>query len=98
MGEARGTQPKMHGGAKSRQKKSQCKCCVKEATFQEKDVHPRQLVTNVTEKVTSAPRWFSKTITASGEELSLDTAFLRVLDSEMTSPWTVTPKLQALQG
>ena len=72
---------------------------MKEATFQEKDVHPRkQLVTNVTEKVTSAPRWFSKTITASAEELSLDTAFLRVLDSEMTSPWTVTPKLQALQG
>ena len=41
MGEARGIQAKMHGGAKSRQKKSQCKC--------EKDVHPRQqLVTNVT--------------------------------------------------
>ena len=88
-GGARGTQPRMQGGARPEQRNPIVNA-VGKPTYLEKDAQQKQLlVTNVTERATSVP-----SVAASAEELSLDTTFLGVLNSGKTSPWTVTLKLE----
>ena len=71
-GGARGTQPRIQGGAKPDQRKPQCKptCPEKAATCYK-----------CNRKGYFSSQCFSKTVAASAEELSLDTAFLGVLNS-----------------
>ena len=94
-GRARGTQPKIQGGAKvglSQDKKNSNvnavgktgeRCPVKAATS-----------FKCNRKGHFSSKCFSKTVAPSAEELTLETAFLGVLNSGKISPWTVTLKLQ----
>ena len=95
-GGARGTQPKMQGGAKSGQRKLQCKCFGKDHLLGERWPAKAATCYKCNRKGHFSSQCFSKTVAASAEELSLDTAFLRVLNSGKISPWTVTLKLQGM--
>ena len=93
-GGARGTQPKIQGGAKSGQRKPQCKRCGKDHFPGERCPAKAATCYKCNRKSHFGSQYFSKTIAASAEELSLDTAFLGVLNAGKISPWTVTLKLQ----
>ena len=84
----------MQGEARPVQWKPQCKPCGKDHLSGERCPAKAATCYKCNRKGHFSSQCFSKTVAASAEELSLDTAFLGALNSGKTSPWTVTLKLE----
>ena len=94
-GGAKGTQPRMQGGAKWVKGNPNVKAVGDHLPGERCPAKPATCYKCNTKGHFSS-QCFSKTVAASAEELSLDTAFLGVLNSGKTSPWTVSQKLEGI--